>query len=74
MSFYENLFILKWIGILGWRDKMLILYGYDPQVLVRIIWSIQIVLKIDSFILSKLMSEFYAMEDILKAKAKINMI
>ena len=37
MSFYENIFSLKWIGILGWRDEMLISYGYDPQVLVRII-------------------------------------
>ena len=55
---------------------MLISYGYDPQVLVRIIWSVQIVLIINKlfFILSELMSEFYAMEDILKAKAKINMI
>ena len=57
MSFYENNFILKWIGILGW-----------------IIWSIQIVLKIISFMLSELMNEFYKMEDILKAKARINMI
>ena len=55
---------------------MLISYGYDPQVLVRIIWSIQIVLKIIFFffLLSELMSEFYTMEDILKAKAKIKMI
>ena len=30
-------FIFKWIEILGCRDLMLISYGYDPQVLVRII-------------------------------------
>ena len=48
-SFYENILFLKWIGILGCRDYMLISYGYDPQVLVRIIWSIQIVLKMNSF-------------------------
>ena len=38
--FYENILFLKWIGILGCRDYMLISYGYDPQVLVRIIGSI----------------------------------